>query len=97
MKVLVMSRFNSSKGNDKELTKKVDDLAALSADTAKKSEVRLKTTKLSQTDMSEEFLQQIAGNTPINAVPANESVTLEKLEPQLQSIFISEGQKWEGN
>ena len=31
--------------------------------------------KLDQTFMAEEFLQQIAGNTPINSVPANHSVT----------------------
>src|SRR5699024_11047743 len=31
--------------------------------------------KLDQTFMAEEFLQQMAGNTPINSVPANYSVT----------------------
>jgi len=35
--------------------------------------------KLDQTFMSEEFLQQMAGTTPINAVPADESVTTSKL------------------
>ena len=34
--------------------------------------------KLDQTFMTEEFLQQMAGNTPINAVPADGSVTLTK-------------------
>ena len=34
--------------------------------------------KLDQTFMTEEFLQQMAGNTPINAVPADGSVTLSK-------------------
>ena len=34
--------------------------------------------KLDQTFMSDEFLQQIAGNTPINAVPANRSLTTQK-------------------
>ena len=35
--------------------------------------------KLDQTFMTEEFLQQMAGNTPINSVPANDSVSNEKL------------------
>lgn len=35
--------------------------------------------KLDQTFMSEEFLQQMAGNTPINAVPADRTVTTEKI------------------
>lgn len=34
--------------------------------------------KLDQTFMTDEFLQQMAGNTPINAVPADGSVTLTK-------------------
>lgn len=35
--------------------------------------------KLDQTFMTEEFLQQMAGNTPINAVPADNSITTAKL------------------
>ena len=35
--------------------------------------------KLDQSFMSEEFLQQMAGNTPINAVPADDSVTKPKI------------------
>ena len=35
--------------------------------------------KLDQSFMSEEFLQQMAGNTPINAVPADYSITTKKL------------------
>ena len=35
--------------------------------------------KLDQTFMSDELLQQMAGNTPINAVPADDSVTISKL------------------
>lgn len=35
--------------------------------------------KLDQTFMSEEFLQQMAGNAPINAVPAKDSVTINQL------------------
>ncbi|WP_025910650.1 SGNH/GDSL hydrolase family protein [Priestia flexa] len=34
--------------------------------------------KFDQTYMTEEFLQQIAGNTPINAVPADNSITPKK-------------------
>ncbi|MCV9884695.1 SGNH/GDSL hydrolase family protein [Metabacillus halosaccharovorans] len=35
--------------------------------------------KLDQTYMSEEFLQQMAGNTPINAIPAEYSLTTKQL------------------
>ena len=35
--------------------------------------------KLDQTFMSEEFLQQMAGNTPVNAVPADGSITSSKI------------------
>ena len=35
--------------------------------------------KLDQSFMSEEFLQQMAGNTPINAVPADDTITTPKL------------------
>ena len=35
--------------------------------------------KLDQTYMSDEFLQQITGNTPVNSIPANNSITQEKL------------------
>lgn len=34
--------------------------------------------KFDQTYMSDEFLQQIAGTTPVNAVPADDSITLKK-------------------
>lgn len=35
--------------------------------------------KLDQTYLSDDLLQQIAGNTPINAVPADDSITNEKI------------------
>ena len=35
--------------------------------------------KLDQSFMSEEFLQQMAGNAPINAIPADDSITTAKL------------------
>ena len=35
--------------------------------------------KLDQTFMTEEFLQQMAGDTPINAVPADDSITTPKI------------------
>lgn len=47
---------------------------------ADKTEVRLKKDQLKQTDLSEELLQQMAGNTPINAVPADNSLTVEKMK-----------------
>ena len=36
--------------------------------------------KLDQTYMTDEFLQQMAGNTPINSVPADNSITESKLD-----------------
>ena len=38
--------------------------------------------KLDQTYMSDEFLQQMAGNTPVNATPPNDGVTSEKIAPR---------------
>lgn len=43
--------------------------------------------KLDQTFMSEEFLQQMAGNTPVNAVPADGSITKIKLDAVLQTLI----------
>ena len=43
--------------------------------------------KLDQTYMSDEFLQQIVGDTPINVVPADGSITIEKLDILLQTII----------
>lgn len=48
------------------------------AEKAQKEDVRLKYVKITQSDVSEELLQQIAGNTPINSIPADGSVTLSK-------------------
>lgn len=45
------------------------------AEKAQKDEVRLNTVKLGQNDMTEEFLQQMAGTTPINSIPQDKSVT----------------------
>ena len=42
--------------------------------------------KLDQTFMSEEFLQQMAGNTPINAVPADGVVTRPKIAKNAVSV-----------
>lgn len=57
--------------------------------------------KLDQTFMSEEFLQQMAGNTPINAVPADGSITKVKLDSTLQALLndwealmASENESW---
>lgn len=45
------------------------------AEKANQTDVRLNAVKLGQTDMTEEFLQQMAGTTPINAVPADKSIS----------------------
>ena len=57
----------------------VDEISAQLAEKAGKNEVRLQTQKISQTDVTEEFLQQMAGTTPINAVPAKDSITSDLL------------------
>ena len=43
--------------------------------------------KLDQSFMSDDFLQQIAGNAPINSVPADRSVTTEKLATRAVEPF----------
>ena len=43
--------------------------------------------KLDQTFMTDEFLQQMAGTTPINSVPADGSVTKSKLDIVLQTLI----------
>ena len=50
--------------------------------------------KFDQTYMTDEFIQQMAGNTPVNSIPADGSINIEKLTPQLQSMFITEGSAW---
>lgn len=49
--------------------------------------------KIDQTYLSDELLQQMAGDTPINATPADGSITLEKLAFQPMNI-ISENIKY---
>jgi lysophospholipase L1-like esterase len=49
------------------------------AEKANQDAVRLKTEKISQSDVTEEFLQQMAGTTPINSIPQDGSVTRAKL------------------
>jgi hypothetical protein len=65
----------------------VDVLSSSLAQKANQTDVRLKIAKLGQTDMTEEFLQQIVGSTPINAVPALGSVT-----PQMLNFKTLEGE-----
>ena len=47
--------------------------------TIKVSQIDKNAGKLDQTYMSDAFLQQIAGNTPINAIPADNSITNNKI------------------
>lgn len=51
--------------------------------------------KLGLVNLKEEVIQAMAGATPVGAVPLDGSITIEKLAPQLQKIFIIEGQSWE--
>jgi lysophospholipase L1-like esterase len=61
------------------LKARLDSTDELLAEKANQTDVRLKTVKLGQTDMTEEFIQQMAGTTPVNAIPADNSITSVKL------------------
>lgn len=45
-------------------------------------------------NLNEEVIQAMTGETDVNMIPADESVTIEKLSSQLQSLFITEGAEW---
>jgi lysophospholipase L1-like esterase len=69
---------------DSQTNQKFDEVASQMAQTMKKGEVTVADIdknkgKFDQTYMTEEFLQQMAGTTPINAIPADDSITLKKL------------------
>jgi hypothetical protein len=70
----VSGRLKRSLGHYTDLTSITTQLATK----ANQTDVRLKTEKLNQTDLSDTLLQQIAGTTPINAVPADGSITAQK-------------------
>lgn len=67
-----------ARGNEVNLNARLEKVTTQLADTAKKSEVRLKTERIGELDVTEEFRQQMLGNTPLHTVPLNNSVTLEK-------------------
>lgn len=67
-----------------ELTPQINNLTAQLAQKINKGEVSVydidkNKGKFDQTYMSEELLQQMAGDTPINAVPADKSITTHKI------------------
>jgi lysophospholipase L1-like esterase len=75
--------IEARKGKD-SLKLKMDDIDLQLADKLNKGHVSVSDIdknkgKFDQTYMSEELFQQMAGNTPINAIPANKSITQEKL------------------
>src|SRR5699024_7716839 len=47
--------------------------------------------KLDQTYLSDELLQQMAGNTPINAVPADGSIDNKKLDSVVYGKILNSG------
>lgn len=69
------SEINPNKDLDNS---RLDAIDASLAEKAQITDVRMKAVKLGQTDMTEEFLQQMAGTTPINAVPAKYSITTDR-------------------
>jgi lysophospholipase L1-like esterase len=75
----------AARGTFPLLGDRMNDVSAQLAERAKQTDVntaldlkRDKSVKLGQTDMTPEFLSQMAGNTPINAIPADGSVTFQK-------------------
>jgi hypothetical protein len=61
------------------INEQISSLTSSLAEKASQSDVRLKSVKISQSDVTEEFLQQMAGTTPINTIPQDGSVTTEKV------------------
>jgi lysophospholipase L1-like esterase len=76
-----MGREKRSKfAND---AKSTAELASSLAQKANQTDVRMKSVKISQSDVTEEFLQQMAGITPVNSIPQDESVSFRKLNKSL--------------
>lgn len=59
-----------------------NETAAQLAEKAEKEEVRLRSVLISQTDVTDEFRQQMVGTTPINAVPAKGSLETVRVKPK---------------
>jgi len=78
---------NNFKKLDDEVEVLSSNFTTQLSDKPDKSEVRLRVEKINQTDVTEEFLQQMAGTTPINSIPANKSVTPER------TAFLSTGEQ----
>lgn len=77
------SREVESSGEFKALTDAVNKVTSIGnkmdrGESIKVSQIDKNSGKLDQTYMSEEFLRQMAGNTPINAIPADGSLTTSK-------------------
>lgn len=60
--------------------------------------IKLRTTsnsdRLGLVNLKEEVIEAISGETAVNQIPADGSVTVEKFAPQLQSMFVEEGSGW---
>lgn len=92
------AEVSQARGKFGVLNDRLDSSDAQLADKANREEARLKTEKLNPEDLSERSLALITGESEISiqSIPQNDSVTLEKLSPLLRSIFITEGEVWEG-
>lgn len=69
-----VTALETGKADKTEVTPKADK-TYVDTELAKK---RDSSVKLGQTDMTEEFLQQMAGTTPVNSIPQDSSVTPKK-------------------
>lgn len=87
-------KSSGSAGEDSFARSQIEGLNAQLAEKATKIElndigigqINKNKGKLDQTYMSDTFLQQMAGTTPVNAVPADNSVTTQKLAPKAVDI-----------
>jgi lysophospholipase L1-like esterase len=64
-----------ARGGEKNLGAKLRKVDEYLAEKAQINDVRLKSVLLGQNDMTQEFIQQMAGTTPVNAVVADGAVT----------------------
>ena len=78
----IYQSYALSLANASQLNQKLNKGDKISVD-----QIRKDGTKLDQTWMSEEFLQQMAGNAPINSVPADKSITVNKFDDSLSNII----------
>lgn len=79
--------LNKAAENDKKIGDLSQNVNTQLSQKANDTDVRKKDVKLSQTDMTTEFLQQVAGTASINSIPQDASVDYNKLTSTFQNLF----------